>query len=59
MLLSDFFLRAIVVSFCISLVLYLFYPRYEFIDSNNRVDKVSGKSEYYSGHIATRGWHEY
>jgi len=59
MKLDDFIIRCVVVTLCIWFLLYNFYPQYEFIDSTHRVNKVSGKSEYYSTGSIDRGWNTY
>ena len=52
---SKFIVRCIVVMLCVCYVLNNYCPRYEFMGSAHRVNKVTGKSEHYDNY---RGWQE-
>jgi hypothetical protein len=58
---DNFFTRCLFMTICmtigLSYLLGTYYPRYEFIDATHRVNKVTGKSEYYSSNSYDKGWH--
>lgn len=59
MRLSDFSKRCLMGTFCLALLMYFFYPKYEFLDSTHRVNKVTGSSEYYYKGSYPYGWGSY
>lgn len=58
MCLKEFIIKLALITFCLWLLLDLFIPKYEFIDAKHRVNKITGKSEYYSDQSYNVGWHE-
>jgi hypothetical protein len=58
MQLDEFIKKLILITLCIWLLLYLFFPKYQFIDCEHRVNILNGKSEHYSNRSWDRGWHE-
>lgn len=57
MQLKDFIIKCVVITLCVWLILYLFYPRYEFFDDTHRANKITGRVEYYSDRSFDKGWH--
>ena len=55
---DPFIARTLVITACIWLLLYLFLPRYEFLDQNHRCDRIKGTVEWYSNQSYNKGWHE-
>ncbi len=42
---QEFFLKCFIITLFLIPLLYFFYPKYEFIDSTHRCNKVTGKVE--------------
>lgn len=53
-----FAIKCVVITLCIGNLLSNYMPKYDFIDNSHRVNKVTGKSEYYSNRCWDKGWHE-
>lgn len=58
MFLDNFINRCVCITICVLVVLYCFFPRYEFLDKGHRADRISGKVESYSHEFYNKGWHE-
>jgi hypothetical protein len=44
---KEFIIKVSFVTFCLGVLLYLFYPCYEFIDETHRVNTITGRVDYY------------
>lgn len=44
---GQFFVRCFFATFFIGMLLFFFYPRYEYIKENQRFDKISGNIEHH------------
>lgn len=53
-----FAIKCVIVTLCIGNLLSNYMPKYEFLDSSHRVNKVTGESEYYSNSCWDKGWHQ-
>lgn len=54
----EFIKRSVVVTLCIGSLLYFFYPRYEFIESKIRCNRVTGDVDrYYQDSNGSWDWH--
>lgn len=48
MRMKDFIIKCCVVTLCVTWLLYLFFPRYEFTDATHVANRITGKIHYYT-----------
>lgn len=53
-----FIIKCLVITLCINYIAYNNLPRYHFLNSKTRVNKVTGVSEYYYDAGYCQGWKE-
>lgn len=50
---KEFTIKCLVVTFCVSFLMIFFYPRYQGIDKDHRIDTITGTVETKTCY----GWH--
>jgi hypothetical protein len=54
--LKNFVYKVAFTTFCVWIILYNFYPKYEFIDKEHRYNKITGSIYEYSNSSYMPAW---
>ena len=53
---KEFNLKCAMIALCLGVLFHLCIPKYEFLDSKTRCNRITGNVEHWSNEYHNRGW---